>query len=151
MQRLEVSGAVRPIYGSLGVKRLMSVEICKIGKIGTTGDILDMCWRIYVLWCAQRRKIISHTWLQNLTRDLTFTLMMKGEFQTRSYFTSSAKITLGRRFAWLPEIAQQNLLQDHFSLSCLLCVCAPSGKLKATFLLHRLGGIRWEGVAKLLP
>ena len=24
MQRLEVSGAVRPIYGSLGVKRLMS-------------------------------------------------------------------------------------------------------------------------------
>jgi len=23
MQRLEVSGAVRPIYGSLGVKRLM--------------------------------------------------------------------------------------------------------------------------------
>ena len=25
MQRLEVSGAVRPIYGSLGVKRLISV------------------------------------------------------------------------------------------------------------------------------
>ena len=24
MQRLEVSGAIRPIYGSLGVKRLMS-------------------------------------------------------------------------------------------------------------------------------
>ena len=26
MQRLEVSGAVRPIYGSLGVKRLMCIE-----------------------------------------------------------------------------------------------------------------------------
>ena len=26
MQRLEVSGAVRPIYGSLGVKRLMALE-----------------------------------------------------------------------------------------------------------------------------
>jgi hypothetical protein len=31
---------------------------------------------------------------------------------------SSAKITLGRRFAWLPELAQQNFFQDHFSLSC---------------------------------
>ena len=27
MQRLEVSGAVRPIYGSLGVKRLMRDKI----------------------------------------------------------------------------------------------------------------------------
>ena len=26
MQRLEVSGAVRPIYGSLGVKRLMTTD-----------------------------------------------------------------------------------------------------------------------------
>jgi len=26
MQRLEVSGAVRPIYGSLGVKRLMEAK-----------------------------------------------------------------------------------------------------------------------------
>ena len=26
MQRLEVSGAVRPIYGSLGVKRLMEED-----------------------------------------------------------------------------------------------------------------------------
>ena len=28
MQRLEVSGAVRPIYGSLGVKRLTNWEEC---------------------------------------------------------------------------------------------------------------------------
>ena len=29
MQRLEVSGAVRPIYGSLGVKRLSAIVIAK--------------------------------------------------------------------------------------------------------------------------
>jgi len=29
MQRLEVSGAVRPIYGSLGVKRLICFRIKK--------------------------------------------------------------------------------------------------------------------------
>ena len=27
MQRLEVSGAVRPIYGALGVKRLMTISV----------------------------------------------------------------------------------------------------------------------------
>jgi len=33
MQRLEVSGAVRPIYGSLGVKRLsVAVNIVTTGK-----------------------------------------------------------------------------------------------------------------------
>ena len=37
MKRLEVSGAVRPIYGSLGVKRLnisvtLCIVICETGK-----------------------------------------------------------------------------------------------------------------------
>ena len=32
MQRLEVSGAVRPIYGSLGVKRLKSLWITNVYK-----------------------------------------------------------------------------------------------------------------------
>jgi len=32
MQRLEVSGAVRPIYGSLGVKRLKNTVDCGISK-----------------------------------------------------------------------------------------------------------------------
>ena len=32
MQRLEVSSAVRPIYGSVGVKRLMAVEDITINK-----------------------------------------------------------------------------------------------------------------------
>jgi len=30
MQRLEVSGVVRPIYGSLGVKRLISQVSCDV-------------------------------------------------------------------------------------------------------------------------
>ena len=29
MQRLEVSGAVQPIYGSLGVKRLMFINVLR--------------------------------------------------------------------------------------------------------------------------
>ena len=32
MQRLEVSGAVRPIYGSLGVKRLMTLRQWETGS-----------------------------------------------------------------------------------------------------------------------
>ena len=32
MQRLEVSGAVRPIYGSLGVKRLTYIGATKLGS-----------------------------------------------------------------------------------------------------------------------
>ena len=34
MQRLEISGAVRPIYGSLGVKRVRNFHIAKL-KAGT--------------------------------------------------------------------------------------------------------------------
>ena len=39
MQRLEVSGAVRPIYGSLGVKRLNEEYYGKI-RIASTGDLI---------------------------------------------------------------------------------------------------------------
>jgi hypothetical protein len=36
MQRLEVSGAVRPIYGSLGVKRLMNgFKFCEYARKST--------------------------------------------------------------------------------------------------------------------
>ena len=35
MQRLEVSGAVRPIYGSLGVKRLKRVKVV-LQEVGRT-------------------------------------------------------------------------------------------------------------------
>ena len=34
MQRLEVSGAVRPIYGSLGVKRLSSTHVLAVRPYG---------------------------------------------------------------------------------------------------------------------
>ena len=37
MQRLEVSGAVRPIYGSLGVKQLKSTTPSCMKKQGGTG------------------------------------------------------------------------------------------------------------------
>ena len=49
MQRLEVSGAVRPKYGSLGVKRLM---LCR--------EIIAVCSEIqnkthkYAMWAACR-------------------------------------------------------------------------------------------------
>jgi len=33
MQRLEVSGAVRPLYGSLGFKRLIVTPICLLGVL----------------------------------------------------------------------------------------------------------------------
>jgi len=33
MQRLEVSGAVRPIYGSLGVKRLRKFRLRRLGLL----------------------------------------------------------------------------------------------------------------------
>ena len=34
MQRLEVSGAVRPIYGSLGVKRFINTRSCNYSLRG---------------------------------------------------------------------------------------------------------------------
>ena len=34
MERLEVSGAVRPIYGSLGVKRLTTLPADKVCGVG---------------------------------------------------------------------------------------------------------------------
>ena len=37
MQRLEVSGAVRPIYGSLGVKRLIISKTVRHTKFETEG------------------------------------------------------------------------------------------------------------------
>ena len=39
MQRLEVSGAVRPIYGSLGVKRLINIIIIHLSG-GLSQDTL---------------------------------------------------------------------------------------------------------------
>ena len=41
MQRLEVSGAVRPIYGSLGVKRLTEDECMKSEDITKSNTLLN--------------------------------------------------------------------------------------------------------------
>jgi len=44
MQRLEVSGAVRPIYGSLGVKRLIIHPCCSdLGRMGHKSDSSLLC------------------------------------------------------------------------------------------------------------
>ena len=37
MQRLEVSGAVRPIYGSLGVKRLRKLSVVEYCVVSIDG------------------------------------------------------------------------------------------------------------------
>ena len=42
MQRLEVSGAVRPMYGSLGVKRLISVPMAEPSVSKTIRTELDI-------------------------------------------------------------------------------------------------------------
>ena len=44
MQRLEVSGAVRPIYGSLGVKRLMLLALPSGLLYGQTCAVLLYLW-----------------------------------------------------------------------------------------------------------
>ena len=49
MQSLEVSGAVRPIYGSLGVKRLTKVYV----------RIIDDDWFLFTPWC---RCLEYNTW-----------------------------------------------------------------------------------------
>jgi len=53
MQRLEVSGAVRPIYGSLGVKRLRHCEaISKISRDTTT--------EVFRMHCVCRMLVAVH-------------------------------------------------------------------------------------------
>ena len=48
MQSLEVSGAVRPIYGSLGVKRLRRREMCGLlGCCAAYGGNLASYYRYY--------------------------------------------------------------------------------------------------------
>ena len=42
MQRLEVSGVVRPIYGSSGVKRLINKLACLLTAADSTVDFVGM-------------------------------------------------------------------------------------------------------------
>jgi len=74
MQRLEVSGAVRPIYGSLGVKGIITIETSRCGQASHTylrsyrgneknvyvyytavlvpDDLLRSCHGHFNHWCA---------------------------------------------------------------------------------------------------
>ena len=49
MQRLEVSGAVRPIYGSLGVKRLIMLWKCSGFNVGS----LIVSAKLYEVWTQE--------------------------------------------------------------------------------------------------
>ena len=59
MQRLEASGAVRPIYGSLGVKRLsnkkltqsaaLTFPLSKLGEILEGGEVSAADWVSFLL------------------------------------------------------------------------------------------------------
>ena len=52
MQRLEVSGAVRPIYGSLGVKRLIFPSLTHYGRCLSKLQVQRKVMNWYVVSCA---------------------------------------------------------------------------------------------------
>ena len=57
MQRLEVSGAVRPLQGSLGVKRLMHVE----AHVGASVQELTWClWKPNALYRVRNSLEVAH-------------------------------------------------------------------------------------------
>ena len=70
MQRLEFSGAVRPIYVSLGVKRLISTDrrLIYSSALGLkcTFVTCDRCFRKYDL-----RHVTKHTYFPNFPNNLT--------------------------------------------------------------------------------
>ena len=53
MQRLEVRGAVRPIYGSLGVKRLRKLEDTDTERRSTRSHSMDISFRKWLLTCRK--------------------------------------------------------------------------------------------------
>ena len=59
MQRLEVSGAVRPIYGSLGFKRLRIFQVDVIG----TGRTRKLWWMFLVQNLDKFSTWFSYVWL----------------------------------------------------------------------------------------
>ena len=63
MQRLEVSGAVRPIYGSLGVKRL-STFIPNLILVERSKELLNTKSRVFIYFNhvshKEHRNVMSH-------------------------------------------------------------------------------------------
>ena len=67
MQRFEVSGAVRPIYGSLGVKRLrgtttilLSSSACRVRPTSRSTDESTTPWQVIEAVTAWFSKLFSH-------------------------------------------------------------------------------------------
>ena len=86
MERLEVSGAVRPIYGSLGVKRLSistvteivnSARPCEEGKVieikpcndFKEGPFLLVFWRMHLLNALQKCTSVEEPAFAKSTRS----------------------------------------------------------------------------------
>jgi len=60
MQRLEVSGAVRPIYGSLGVKGLITLNLLWRLKFSILPSILYIL-RIAWMWPERPKHVAMNT------------------------------------------------------------------------------------------
>ena len=69
MQHLEVSGAVRPIYGSLSVKRLMKVVLC------FEVSMLFFFFNLGLLYKTCKCQMIRFS---NVLRPLYFKVMERG-------------------------------------------------------------------------
>ena len=72
MQRLEVSGAVRPLYGSLGVKGLMLTERCESALFCFVKTI--MSHNLNLFYCRSRLRFNSNAKGLNsvLTMQISF-------------------------------------------------------------------------------
>ena len=62
MQRLEVSGAVRPIYGSLGIKRLTLIVQLHTKLMVTVRDTSAHC-------CCSTRQLLMHS-IPRIAREI---------------------------------------------------------------------------------
>jgi len=66
MQRLEVSGAVRPLYGSLGLKELSTIVVPHHPLLGMyllrqASTIVHVMWKTYLSFSANNMIRYSHS------------------------------------------------------------------------------------------
>ena len=86
MQRLEVSGAVRPLYGSLGFKWLIYVALCLSGRVLRLRCV-DL-QQIYVSFCSCGSVVRSEELIQFM---FPFYRYRSCPFGTRISVSSSGK------------------------------------------------------------
>ena len=78
MQRLEVSGAVRPIYGSLGVERLRMRRFFLLKNCFLTHTAVFMCSTGVTLETSRAKKVLSFVIFYTvITRVTTVTLKIQ--------------------------------------------------------------------------